>query len=685
MIGLPEKLMLRSWLLVTLLPTIGTLAVIYSLATYRGLNAIVIDAFDQKLKAVCTVTAALIEPADHAALMETPDFVGLSTRPDQAGLWALRRDGEILLLNPATGFASPSLGRAPSSLTLLAADSLPGATPLSLLVMDRSTGQIARYHPDSGALELIRQISPPIQTIAIDPASATLWTLGDELRRIDLSTGTSVRLGPAPAGVSSLTYDPHRRTLWGLGDQGRVLLAFDPTTGQPTNRIELQFDAADESGFVDADRPVVLRAIGYDPASGSLFATAGSLLRIDPATGLVSIGDRISAFGRGQDPIYRRYVSALRSLQNLADTRYLYTQRLDAPSLISYGLDASIGDEHAPLLSLDTIPPAAIDGIADLQENGTLYVSDIQDWDQWGLIKSAFVPIFDPVSGAVIAMAGADIDITAIRFETHRALVVTIGAGIALLIAAGAYSLIISRQLTDPLTTIREGALRAAAGHYRQKISVARPRELRELARGFSASTVAIAELIQSSATQAKHRRHTHDQAALNTRLARLVESSHRNSDRAWGDSRPPDDPASPPPASGLVPITDGHLLWLDPTTAGSNQVRAVNASTARTLADYYPSDRDGLTRALAALAAPATAWFFLPDHGAPVLLQGAEGTAPWSEFNWDHDRGTVLICPRPDQPLSPNILQGATDASALCDTVLAHLPAGYFVLVNRT
>lgn len=682
MIGLPKKLPLRSWLLVTLLPTIGTLAVIYSLATYRGLDGIVLDGFDQKLKAVCTVAAALIEPSDHEALMETPDVVGLSTRPDQAGLWAVRRDGEIFVINPATGFASPSLGRAPNPFTLVAADNLPGATPLSLLLIDRSTGQIARYHPSSTKPEPLHQIPPPIRAIATDPTSGTWWTVGDELRRIELPTGTSVLLAPAPNSVSSLTYDPDRQTLWGLGDQGGALLALDPTTGKLTGRIELQFDPADESGFVDADRPVALRAIAYDAASGSLFATADSLLRIDPETGLVSIGDLISAFGLEQSPIYLRYVAAMRSLHNLADTKYLYTQRLDDRSHITYGLDATIGVGHTPLLALDTLPQESIDGVANLLKNGTLYVSDIQEWDQWGLLKSAYAPIFDPVSGAVIAMAGADIDISAIRFETHRALVVTIGAGIALMIAAGAYSLIISRQLTDPLNTIREGALRAAAGHYRQKLSVARPQELRDLALGFSASTDSIDELIQSSTQQAERRRHTHAQAALDTRLARLVEPSHRSSDRAWGCSGSQDNPSSPPPASGLVPIAGGCLLWFDRTTEGSNQARAVNASMARTLAEYHGSNRDGIIRSLATMA-PPTSWFLLPDQGAPVLLHGAGETAPWSKFSWDNERGTVLICPPPDQPPSPNVLQAA-NASDLCDTILTQLPVGHFVLVNR-
>lgn len=682
MIGLPKSLPLRSWLLVILLPSIGTLAVIYSLATYRGLDGIVLTGFDRKLKAVCTITAALIEPSDHKALMETPDVVGLSTRTDQAGLWALRRDGEIFVVNPATGFASPSQGRAPSPFTLIVADSLPGATPVSLLLIDQNTGLIARYHPGSTTPEPLRQIPPPIRTIATDPTSGTWWTIGDELRRIDLPTGTSVLLGSAPKGVSSLTYDPDRQTLWGLDNQGSILLALDPTTGKPTNRIKLQFDPADESGFVDADRPVSLRAIGYDAASGSLFATADSLLRIDPETGLVSIGDLISAFGREQSPIYLRYVAAMRSLHNFADTKYLYTQRLDDQSHITYGLDATIGVGHTPLLYLDTLPQDSIDGVANLLENGTPYISDIQEWDQWGLLKSAYAPIFDPDSGTVFAMAGADIDISAIRFETHRALVVTIGAGIALMIAAGAYSLIISRQLTDPLNAIREGALRAAAGHYRQKLSVARPQELRDLALGFSASTVSIDELIQSSARQAEHRRHKHAEAALDTRLARLVEPSHRSSDRAWGSSGSQENPASPPPASGLVPIVGGCLLWLDLTTEGSNKARAVNASMARTLADNHGSNRDGIIRSLAAMA-PSTSWFLLPDQGAPVLLHDAGETAPWSKFSWDNKRGTVLICPPPDQPPSPNALK-AVNASDLCDTILTQLPAGHFVLVNR-
>jgi hypothetical protein len=684
MMGLPQKLTLRSWLLVTLLPTIGVLAVIYSLATYRGLHGIVLDGFDQKLKAVGTVTAALIEPEDHEALMRTPDVVGLSTRPDQAGLWTLRRDGDIYIVNPATGYASPSVGQTPAPFTLVAADSLPGAEPLSILMIDGSTGQVARYYPASAEVEPLGRIIPPIRLIATDPTSTTWWTLGDELRRVDLATGDTVALGTAPTGVSSLTYDPDRDVLWALAEPGNVLLALDPSTGESTARIGLQFDPTDESGFVAADRRVALRAIGYDPSVRTLFATGDSLLRIDPTTGFVSMGDLISAFGREQSQIYLHYVTPMRALQNLADTKYLYTQRHDEADHITYGLDASIGEEHAPLLSIDTIPASAIEGISDLQENGTLYISGIQEWDQWGLIKSVFVPIFDPVSGTVVAMAGADIDITTIRFETHRALVVTLGAGIALLIAAGAYSLLISRQLTDPLHAIREGALRAAAGHYRQKLVIKRPRELRNLAVAFSASTVSIDELIQSSAQQAAQRRQTHAQTSLNTRLAQLIAPAFRSANRAWGHSSGTDDPNSPSPASGLVSIAGGSLLWLDATTTKPNQAHAINAATARRLAEAYGDDREGLTRTLSAIAVPSTGWFFLPPEGAVGTLHGpAEPTSPWAQISWDNDRGTVFVCPHPEQPLPPDVLAG-THAGDVCDAVLANLPSGHFVLVNR-
>lgn len=681
MIGLPEKLTLRGWLLVTLLPTISTLALFYSLATYHGLHGIVLNGFDHKLKAVCTVAAALIEPADHETLMGASDMVSLSARSDQTGLWALRRNGEFFVVNPATGFATPNRDQMPEPFTWVVADGLPGATPSSLLLIDQRTGQIARYQPGSGPPEPLPQRLPPNRVVATDSTAGTWWTMGDELQRIDFPQGTTVGLGPAPAGVTSLAYDPDRHILWALGDQGGALLALDPVTGKTTRRIALRFDPADESGFVDAAQPVALGAIGYDPASHSLFATAGSLLRIDPDTGLVSIGDLIAAFGREHSPLYLRYVTMMRALQDLAETKYLYTQRVEERSRITYGLDATIGDEHSPLLSLDTLPDEAIEDVADLQEQGTLYLSGITAWDQWGLLKSALVPIFDSVTGEVIAMAGADININAIRFETHRALVVTLGAGIALLIAAGAYSLIISRQLTDPLNTIREGALRAAAGHYRQKLSVASPRELRDLAQSFSASTVSIDELIQSSAQQAEDCRLKHAQAALHLRLAQWVESSHRSADRAWGGSGPQDGPSSPATASGLVPIDHGFLLWLDPTSREPNRARAINASMARTLAEKHGSNCEEIRRSLAVMT-PSTHWFFLPRGGAPVLLHRAEDATPWSEFGWGSDRGTALVCPPLDQPLPANIRRAA-NPNDLCDAILAQLPPGHFVLVN--
>src|SRR5690606_1097140 len=239
-------------------------------------------------------------------------------------------------------------------------------------------------------------------------------------------------------------------------------------------------------------------------------------------------------------------------------------------------------EEHSPLLSIDQLPAESVEPVQQLLTDGTLYVSGIQHWDQWGLLKSAQIPIFDSETGRVTAMAGADIDITTIQFATHQALVVTVGAGILLMLAAGLLSLAIARRLTGPLNVIRAGALRAAAGDYTQRVEVSRPRELRELAERFSTSTATLHALVRSLNEAILTRQAVRDRTALRHRLASLAGDGAGSTGWAWGETGPAG--AAPQTASGAVRREDAALAWFaaGPDDADERVARrAVLAATA--------------------------------------------------------------------------------------------------------
>jgi methyl-accepting chemotaxis protein len=238
-----------------------------------------------------------------------------------------------------------------------------------------------------------------------------------------------------------------------------------------------------------------------------------------------------------------------------ANLTYLYTQMVQGRDRIIYGVDGTVGKDHSPLRSTDTVRESEVEGIQRLMIDGTVYVSDITPWPPWGILKSAFAPIFND-QGRPVAMAGADVEAGMIRFKTRRALVITFGFGAAMLILGGVLAMVVSQKLTVPLTTIKNSALRAAAGDYTQQADVARPSELRHLAKRFTAVSTALGLEMNELKEALSVRRAARDRAGLVERLAIIPPkepSAPPASPWAWGGLGP----RQAPNAGGVILVAD--------------------------------------------------------------------------------------------------------------------------------
>ncbi|GAB1489245.1 hypothetical protein MASR2M8_16980 [Opitutaceae bacterium] len=580
---LQSKLPLRSWLLVALLPVIGLLVLVYAFLTYRGLQAIILEGFDRKLVAVSTVTAAFVDPNEHSALIDPLPVTGIAidSGDSHGGLWSVSRTtSELIRIDPRSGQADMTGVLTRQYVPYTASGDHPG----SVLVADAETGVVHRVSTGTGASEPAFNLETPFHAMATDTGNGRLYVAGRGLKRIDLATKAETTLEPLPFRPRGLAFDPGRQALWALNPQGDALLEVDAATGGIRRTLPLAYPPPDPeteeaSLFDHPDLPPNLQAVAFDPHDQRLLGIGTSLLVINPETGQLSGRGLVPAFGREQSKLYLGYTRHLRSLQNQVGTKFLYTQQIHNLDLITYGLDASMGDDHSPLLSMDELPPEAIEPVQQMLSDGTLYVSGIQRWDQWGLLKSAMAPIFDPTTGRVTAVAGADIDIGTIQFDTHQALVVTVSAGLFLMLGAGLLSLVISRQLTTPLNVIRAGALRAAAGDYSQRVEISRPRELTELARQFSTSSSTLQELVRTLSEAVSRRQAARDLTALQQRLRAMATDIPATASQAWGES---DEQA--PTASGAVHHQDVVLVWLAPAPVDPAN-RGLQAATFVTIA----------------------------------------------------------------------------------------------------
>ncbi len=674
-----RKFALRTWFLLCTLPGLGLLTVAYAVLTYRGLRTTILEGFDRMLTAVCTTTAAFIDPADHRRLMEPPHFGGLVSDDAAGGLWSADlAQSRLVHIDSGTGIATWTDIALPQDFSVVAS----GQDPDHLLVVDGGTGVIRSFDLGTRELAPFSAFEPPLHTLASAPAEGWLFIAGRDFLRYDWSTAQTTVLADLPFAPRDLTYDTERGVLWALDQTGNNLVEIDPITGEIKSRQTLNYDPDQPADHINPSEQVRLTALDWDHQTGQLFATSHSLFLIDRDTGYVSTGERLPAFGHELAPIYLRYVAPMRNLHATVGTRYLYTQVVYDRANLRYGLDASIGEDHTSLLAVDVVPDELVEPVHELQTTGKVYVSDVLEWDQWGLLKTAFAPIRDPESDAVVAMAGADIDISAIETTTHRALVVTIGAGVLLMVLAGVFSLGIVRRITAPLDIIRQAAMQAAAGNYAQTVAVASPLELQRVARAFTQSTSQLNALIASLGAAIRERQQRQNRNALQSRLQELGGASGQHGAWAWGPSAGLH--SLDALCHGAIPDGAAMIAWFRPADPGTRpaetaQRRAVLAETARALRARHAADPADLGAALAQVS-PDTTWLQLTQHGTDSL--GTSSPVRWFEARLgDRDQARVWISPPPAQPLPEPAER--TAASAYLRSLQTALPSGHFILVH--
>jgi len=121
-------------------------------------------------------------------------------------------------------------------------------------------------------------------------------------------------------------------------------------------------------------------------------------------------------------------------------------------------------------------------------DQGTVYSSGIEDSEDWGLLKSAYAPIFEDGDG-ITGMVGTDISVSTIQDRTQIALAKVGLVTIVVLFLGGLGSILISLRLTGPLAAVQEGATRVAAGRRGERLAAPRLRDLADLTTSFNEMT----------------------------------------------------------------------------------------------------------------------------------------------------------------------------------------------------
>lgn len=184
-------------------------------------------------------------------------------------------------------------------------------------------------------------------------------------------------------------------------------------------------------------------------------------------------------------PLYLRYAEPMRRIRKEKNVTFLYTQIPTGGNAIVYGLDGTVGPDHSPVGSADVAPDSEIGGIVSVYQKGVTYLSGLRSWQQWGILESAYVPIFAK-DGSIAAMVGTDVDISLIKQRTFGALLAVTGLDLLLLLLAGYIASRVARRMTGPIGRLKHAALQVAAGRYGLQADIRSPTELATLANSFN-------------------------------------------------------------------------------------------------------------------------------------------------------------------------------------------------------
>jgi len=254
---------------------------------------------------------------------------------------------------------------------------------------------------------------------------------------------------------------------------------------------------------------------------------------------------------------FLRFARPLREIMRRKEITYLYTFTLGGTKDITYLVDASPGEDFCAIGAEENVPPQNLEGLRRVVRDGVPYIGGIQQYERWGLLKVSAAPVLG-ADGRVRALSGVDINISVINQKTRVAIFQLLGLGALSLVLAALISWRIARRLVGPIATVKDGALRVAAGQYVHQITVSEPRELQILAGSFNR----IAQAIDKAIETAVHNNEKVESARRLDELGKLIGSESglgqtRQMVWRWVGGRPDCNNVS-----GCLVEGDQSLIW---------------------------------------------------------------------------------------------------------------------------
>jgi hypothetical protein len=376
----------------------------------------------------------------------------------------------------------------------------------TLWVVDSEPWRLIQVDPLTGTVRSGTELGEPCYALAFDSEKKILCGYGDRLFLFDPKTGRKSAVGKAGLStIRGMTCLDGQGIILGVDVHGNRLVHLDPLSGDVRVMGFIIDGSSKKTELTGNPDPYRFGMFGltYNPVRNECYgSTPIGLVTMNPTTGVVGPAAPFSADQEALQKIYQGYVDPMIRIRRECNLTFLYTAILEPREHhLSYVLDSTQDETHSFIGSVD--PSPSEQGVRNVWYQGAVFLSRIRHWEEWGLLKSAYVPIIDG-QGAVTGIAGADVNISIIREKTRKALYTVFLIGFVFLGIGVLVAVMVSRRLIVPMQTLGQGALKAAAGSFGHQVEIENPRELRAFAERFNAASTSLKETLERRLSEAK-------------------------------------------------------------------------------------------------------------------------------------------------------------------------------------
>ncbi|HBS03722.1 MAG TPA: hypothetical protein DEA96_02075 [Leptospiraceae bacterium] len=505
------QLKLRSFFFVVITVALVALTIFLGRVVYSDLYRKILLTFDQKLLAASTVVASFVSGEDHDKIVQVTQLRGLAYNQGRMyGRYAAAPD--LINLNPPAPFTRHLvLDPEPYYTTdiTFAEGMIYAASPED----ENGDASIISIDPATGKTETLVGIDD--YCVAVGYVNGALYCAGEKLIRVTLENGKAgepeeVTVLESP--ITGLTESPDGKQLIGTETNTRKIVFLNPEDGSITRSVELK-----RRGEA---YPFGVFSIVYDSLRKTYYGVSSTaLITINMESGEVQELPGVAFGPAGAQKTYVDLVRPMIRVREGTKIRFLYSAVLvDRETRINYALDSTQSDIHSHVGIEDS--NEAEDDIRDVILKREIYLSDIKDWDDWGLLKSSYVPILNR-EGDAVAYAGADVNIDIIESATRTALLQVVIIGVVALVAGLIIAYFSTERLTRPIYELKQSALQVAAGGFGNEIHVENPAELTHL----SGSLTRLSRSLQETVTSLTGENFRLEEKRRRNELSNLVRS----------------------------------------------------------------------------------------------------------------------------------------------------------------